>query len=171
MNSLDGIIRTPKGLKREARRLTTLVLLLAPIGVIGTFALAQGIQSSSTARSAVAPTVPPKASPQMPLSLQVPTVSPMSSASNQANTSIELHTTQTSPTQAPVTKVQVNQRSVDVPPDGSVHKVMSTDGGTTTLDISNSTSGSSNSSSSSSTNIQLNSSSTSVTNNKTDTGP
>lgn len=171
MNSLDGIIKTPKGLKREARRLTTLVLLLAPIGVIGAFAMAQGTQSSPAARSTVAPSVPPKASPQTPLSLQVPALSSMSSASNQANTSIELHTMQASPTQAPVTKVQVNQQSVDIPPDGSVHKVMNTDGGTTTLDISNSTSGSSNSSSSSSTNIQLNSSSTSVTNNQTDTGP
>lgn len=170
MNSLDGIIRTPKGFKHEARRLITLVFMLAPIGIVGAVMATQGDGGQSAARSTVAPSVPPKAAVPLPTSLQTPVIGSPNS-SQQANTSIELHTNQTSPTQAPVTKVRVDQQAIDIPPDGSVHRVMSTNNGTTTLDVTSSTSGSSDTSTSSSTNIQLNTSSTSSTNSQTDTGP
>lgn len=171
MNSLDGIIRIPKGLKHDARRLVTVVLMLAPIGVVSAFMVAQATEPHASTRSAVTPSAPVKTDLQAPAPLQVPAVNPLVQAPQQTNASVELHTTQSSSTQPPVTKIQVNQQSIDVPPDGTVHKVISSDGNTTTLDVTNSTSESSDTSSSSSTNIQLNTSSSTAINSQTDTGP
>jgi hypothetical protein len=171
MNSLDGIIRVPKDLKNDARRLATLILILAPIGAVSAFMLAQASEPRASTRSAVTPAAPVTTNLQAPTSLQVPVINPLVQAPQQTNASVEMHTSQSSSAQPPVTKIQVNQQSIDIPPDGTVHKVISSDGSTTTLDVTNSTNGSSDTSSSSSTNIQLNTSSSTVTNSQTDTGP
>lgn len=168
MTSLDGIIAVPKGLKREARRLVLIAFMLAPIGVLATFALTQTHPTPTAQRTVTAPAEPP-------VGLAAPLMSPSSAAplatsSKPQSSSIELHATQSGPSQAPTTQLKVNQQPVDVPANGSVHKVISNDTGTTTIDISNSSSSVSDSSSSS-TNIQLNATSNTITNSETSTGP
>lgn len=171
MTSLDGIIPVPHGLKQEIRRLVIIVFMLAPIGVLATVAAIgphTGTASSLTSSPAVPaqhPTVSPFIAPTSPQPAPEP-----SPASGNISSSLELHTSQSATGAAPTTQLKVNNQSVTVPSDGSVHKVMSNDSGTTTLDISNSSSSVSDSSSSS-TNIQLNTSSSTFSNNETSAGP
>lgn len=174
MASLDGIIAVPKGFKHDIRLLIVVAFMVAPIGVMATLA---AVQADSRGTHAASSNV---TAPAAPLQTTVPTLSshpqtPLTpgdlptSQSNQAS-SVELHTTLKNPGQPPVTHLNVNQQSVDVPVDGSVHKVISNGNGTTSIDVSNSSSTVSDSSSSS-TSIQVNTSSSSSTNSQTSTGP
>lgn len=167
MKRIDGIIAVPKGLKREARRLVAIAFMLAPIGALSAVA-AVGVNGKTTSNlepSSAAPTAQ-SAAP----SLASPTSPPVADqgAGNKASSSVELHTTQSAPGSAPKTELKVNQQTVDIPPSGTVHKVISNDNSTTTLDVSHSSSSISDGSSSS-TNIQLNTSSSTVNNSNSDT--
>lgn len=171
MTSLDGIMPFPNDFKREVRRLVVIALIVAPIGVLASLAITQSHSSSVPQRTV---TTGPSAS--LPPGMMAP-LTPGLTVVNQAETqsgshtsaSVELHTTQTTANQAPVTKLKVNDQPIDVPPEGNTHKVITNDNGMTTVDISNSSTGETNSSSS--TSVQVNTSTNTITNTQTDTGP
>ncbi len=168
MKRIDGIIAVPKGLKREARRLVAIAFMLAPIGALSAVAAVgvNGKTSSnlepSSAASAAKSAAPSLASPASP------PVADQGPASSKASSSVELHTTQSASGSAPTTQLKVNQQTVDIPQSGTVHKVISNDSGTTTLDVSHSSSSVSDGSSSS-TSIQLNTSSSTSSSSSSDT--
>lgn len=83
-------------------------------------------------------------------------------------TSINLSTSQSSPTAPPSVDLRVNDQQIAVPNQDNVHKVIQQGNTTTVLDISSSSNSQGSSQSSTSTNINVNSSTEAV---KTDEGP
>jgi hypothetical protein len=139
--------------------LIVLACIIAPIAV-----LVIAARSSSSAHSAVPITPVSNSAETEP---NAPVTTPPASGDIQSESSIDLHSSQASPEQ-PATKLWVNNQPVEVPDNGSTHKVMTNDNGTTTVDISSSSS-MTGGSSSSSTNIEVNTDATATT--ETDPGP
>lgn len=170
MTSLDGVIAVPKGLKREARRLVVIAFLLAPVGVVAAFSFTQAHPAPNAQRTPSSTVTPTSAVMNASLApIANTSITSASHTSGASSVHINTATTQSNAT-PPITHVQVNDQPVDVPANGSLHKVISSDNGTTTIDVNNQSSNSS-SSSSSSMNIQLNSSSTTQAGTSTSTGP
>lgn len=146
---------------RKRTQLLAAALVVVPIGVI---AWLLTVISDANQRSQAASTTDATTSQT---SLETPTIplepepSTVAGNINDSQSSLRVEVVQPNVDQAPQTSVEVNGQAIDVPADGTVHKIIQDVNGTTTLDISTSSSASSGTTRSS-TDIELNASSEST---------
>lgn len=157
MGNGEGVYRQSPTLRRELRALIILACLLAPVG-----ALVIAMRSGSSNQAALPAAESAKVEPDPPA------LAPPAKEEMQSEATINFQSSQSSQAAAPTTNLKVNNQSVEVPTNGSTHQVMSDSNGTTTIDISNSST-MTGGSSSSSTDVEINTDS-SVTS-RTDSGP
>lgn len=129
ISSQDG---TPA--KRVNKWLASL-LIAAPVGVIAWLATVisganQQPQASVTSDNESQTSLEAK-SPQLP-----PEPSPETGAIHESQSTLRVETVQPNANQPPQTTVEVNGQAIDVPNQGSVHRVIQDANGTTTLDLS-----------------------------------
>lgn len=156
--NLATLLDNPK----KRTRLLAAMLVIAPVGII-TWLLAMTSDANQRSQaSAATDTATSQTSLETPATPLSPEPQATEGDIHETQTSLRVETVQPDASQAPQTSVEVNGQPVDVPSDGTVHKVIQDVNGTTTLDVSSSSSSSSGGSRSS-TNVDVNMSSRSTT--------
>ena len=153
--------------QRLAQRIVLIGLLLIPVAGASLVVAATSVPASVRPHAAPIPIPGKKTSATGDITL--PALSATTSDHTSAGTSINLSTTQASPTEKPTVDLQVNGRPVARPDRDTIHKVIQRGDTTTTLDISHSSSTTQGEAQShTSTNISVNASSRAS---KTNEGP
>lgn len=161
---MKGLWRTSSQGGAPAKRVNKWLasfLIAAPVGVIAWLATVisganQQPQASVTSDNESQTSLEAKSSQLPP-----PEPSPEKSAIHESQSTLRVETVQPDANQPPQTTVEVNGQAIDVPDQGSVHRVIQDENGTTTLDLSVDSNVSSGSSESS-TSIEFNASSEAI---------